>query len=441
MHTASMVPVRADRPVVRSILLIAAGAVLGPVASAVTLEASGDIGIGRTDNISRSATDERSETIRSVGAQFTVLEQTRRLDADVTGDLAWMDYANDTYSDELIGSASGRVRLGLIGDHLDWVIEDRFGQVREDLFSAASPENRENVNNFSTGPDLRLSLGRVTSLLASARYTRVNYERSQADSERFGGTLAAERMLSSSARASLNVSAERIEPQDSGIDAQYKRTAAYARYALTGRRTSASFDVGANRVRGGGVGGTGLLVRLDIGRQIGTYSRLQFNVGQEYTDSGSELGLRAGQPVTPQPGSDVVVQSSQPYTSRFARLGWDITGRRTTIGLSGGWTEQDREGGESTLNQQEVTVGLRATRQLGARTDIRAGVQYEMHDYEQAGLDNDDLAYSLALTWNFARRAGLTLEGEHSRFGSDLLPTASETRYWLRLRYGERGSR
>lgn len=424
----------------RRIALLLASACAASAASAATVHISGELGVGRTDNISRSSVNERSETIRSLGVQFSVLEETRRLNADLVGDLAWMDYANDTYSDELIGSASGRVRLGLISDRLDWVLENRFGQIREDLFSAASPENRENVNNFSTGPDLRLALGSVTSLLAGARYTRIDYERSQADSERLGGNVAAERLLSSAARASVNVSAERIKPQNSAIDVDYKRTAAYVRYAITGLRTSASLDLGANRVRGGGTGGTGLLVRFDVGRQVGAYSRLHFSAGQEYTDSGSELGLRAGQPITQMPGSDAVAQSSQPYTNRFARVGWDITGRRTTISLTGSWSDQDREGA-ATLNQQEVTVGLGATRSLGSRTEARARIQYELHDYDLPSRDNDEMTYSLGVTWNLARRVGLTFEGEHSSFGSDALPTVRETRYWLRLRYGERGSR
>lgn len=413
-------------------------AILCSPAIAADIQMGVDLGVGRSDNIARTSTDERSETIRSVGLEMAVVEQTRRMDANLAADLSWLDYASDVYSDELSGSATGRIDLSLITNRLHWIIEDRFGQVRQDLFSAPSPDNRENVNHFSTGPDLQLGLGANSRLGLGGRYTLVNYEHTQTDTRRLSAYLAASRELSSSARVSVNLSGDQIEARGSSVEADYDRSSAFLQYAVTGRRTELSLDVGGNRVKGTGLEGSGLLLRVDLSRQLGDRSRLSVRVGQEYTDSGESLGVQAGEIPVPVPGTGTVEQSSQPYTDRYVRLGWDITGRLTTIDFSANWSDQDYDDAVAP-SAKRFSMGMGATRVLGQRTDIAARVRHELHDYSAPLADNDETVYGLALTWRAGRKLGFQLEAEHSDFsaGSESM---NETRYWARVRYGERTS-
>lgn len=409
-------------------------------AGAASIEVEGNAGIGRSDNIARTPDNERSATIRSVGVRFSALEQRRRLDADLIGDLSLLDYAGHLYPAEVIGSAAGRLRFGLIEDRLHWVVEDHFGQTRQDLFSAPSPANRENVNFFSTGPDLRLALGSANSLLLGGRYTRVDYEHGPADSERFGGWLALERMLSSTARASVNVSTERIEPRGAALTPAYDRSAAYARYALTGRRTSFSLDAGGNRVSGDGSGESGLLLRVELGRDVGGLSRLTLRAGHELTDSGASLGPSGEQLAMPSLETGSVIQTSQPYTSRYVGADWRITGRRTTLGFSATWSDEDYAGAGAT-DLRRVAFGASLERTLGARTSARLGVLHNRNDFKAAGGVTEDTTYSAALSWAAGRRLGVEVAGDYYGYSSELLADAHEVRYWLRLRYGNRISR
>jgi hypothetical protein len=440
MGSTDQVPMPKNGEVAGHVVTLLASVCAAATAGAADIQVAAELGIGRTDNIGRATVDERSETIRSLGLQFSVLEQTRRVDTDLIGDLSWLDYASDAYSGELVGTAAGRLRLELIDNRLSWQIEDRFGQVRQDLFSAPNPDNRENINHFSTGPDLRLSLGRMTALLLGGRYTLVNYETTDADTKRLSAYLAASRELSSTARVSLNVSGEQVQPQGAGIDADYDRTAAFLRYEITGQRTSIGIDAGANQVKGSGIDGSGLLLRFDLTRRIGNRSQLQFRAGHEYTDSGASMGLEAGALPLPGSGTSTIAHSAAPYTDRYVQLGWSIEGRRTNINLSGRWSDQDYDdAGSPDVKRASMEIG--ATRRLGRRTEIRAQVRHELHDYPATGLDNDETIYNLRFAWDFGRRFGLTIAGEHSRFGAGNGPSADETRYWLRLRYGQWVSR
>lgn len=417
--------------------LVVLAVAMFPAAALAEVQVAAEVGVGRTDNLGRTVTDQRSETIGSLGLQFRVAEQRRRLNADVQGDLSWLDYADSDYSDEMIGNAAARVSLQLVPGRLQWVAEDRFGQERRDLFSVPSPGNRENVNSFVTGPDLRLGLGASTELLLGARYALVDYEHSAADMRRLSASLGVARELSSSARLSGNVSGEKIEARRDNPGADFDRSAAYLRYALTGRRTTIAVDAGANRVEGGGVEGTGALVRLALTRQHGR-SAFSFSVGQEYTDAGSSLGLDAGS--LDLPGTVAAEQSTRPFTDRYIRAGWEITGLRTRIDLGAEWSDQDYED-PAAIDARRASLALGASRRLGPRTSLAARVRHELHDYDLAAADNHETVYSLSFDWDFGRRLGMQIEGEHSVFDSDLTPAISETRYWLRLRYGAQVAR
>src|SRR5690606_20595070 len=135
------------------------------VASATTAEFETELGVGRSTNFARSAITPQDATLKSAGLRFSLLEDTRRVDADLVGDVSLIDYNGSRYSSEVTGSVAGRLGVTLIDDRLRWVVEDSFGQARQDLFTVPTPDNREQVNYFSTGPDVRIGLGAHSTAL------------------------------------------------------------------------------------------------------------------------------------------------------------------------------------------------------------------------------------------------------------------------------------
>jgi hypothetical protein len=409
-------------------------------AMAASLEVEGDVGVGWTDNLARTSEGGSSEMMQTIGLQFSGVQETRRLNASVNGNLSWMHYSGNTFDSELLGSAAGRLSLDLVEDRLKWTMEDSFGQTRLDLFSVPSPDNRENVNHFSTGPDLQMGLGSANMrLLASGRYSVVDYETGMGDSQTIGGQVGLERLLSSEARLSFNATHERVDPKGAAILPSYDRSGAYVRYALMGARTSLSMDVGSNQVKGGSMKHSGMLLRVELGREAGSRSRFSLSAGQQLTDSGNNLRQQVNVPL-PAAGQDTsdLVQSAQPYTSRYLEAGWSISGARTTLDINAGWSEENHVD-SSEFDRQRQTLGLRATRRVGVRTELVAGAVFNHSGYSAATGDNDELVTNAALRWSVGPRVRLEVSGEHMRYSSDLPASDSnETRFWLRLRYGDR---
>jgi hypothetical protein len=437
MHMELMASPRAHRAAARltAIALATGGAC---VSHAATIELEGSVGVGYSDNITRAESNKESATIGSLGLQFDIAEQTRRLEGVLTGDLEWLNYSGDAFSSEVIGNAAGRASLSLIEERLSWTLEDSFGQTRRDMFSAPSPGNRELVNFLATGPDLRLPIGNVTDLRLEGRYTRVDYEHSPADSQRYGATIALDRELSSTTRASLNASHQRIDPRNADLLPEYDRSSAFLRYAITGARSSISFDAGADRVEGDGLDTSGALLRLELSRQLGVYSRITARLGNEITDPGAAFGQQGVSPVpTGTPGTDALMQDVLPYTNRYVELGWSAEGLLTSLGVWASVSDEDYKQAGA-FDRRRYSVDLRGSRDVAPRTSVSAGVNYQRYAFDAPlAPDNEDITYHLGVDWSVNPRLGLKFSAERSQYSSNSGEDfGDEMRFWLRLTYG-----
>jgi len=416
--------------------LIVIAALAAPLAAAAEAQFAVDVGVGSSNNIERTAGGGRDETIGSAGAQFTVQHESRRLYANIDGDLAWFDYSGSAYDSELVGTVNAATRVGLVQDRLSWSLDDSFGQTRRDLFTAPSPLNRENVNYASTGPDLQLHLDDDFTLLARGRYGLLSYEDSPLDSSRKSGALGVQHELASTATVSVNVSREHIEPHGGAVFDSYDRDEVYVDYAAKGARTALSLDAGASRVDQGGDSAGSALLRLTFTRKIGDWSSLTARLGREQTDAAGTLQA-GGQPPPASLDTQSLSQVSEPYTSNYVDLAWSITGRVTSLGFGASWADENYRGA-SLQDRRRTDFNATATRALGPRVSGRASLQFSHYNYLRVAGDNDSRAADLGLSWRFGRRLSAEISGSYYRYTSDtVIGHATEERYWLRLRYGD----
>ena len=92
--------------------------------------------------------------------------------------------------------------------------QTRYGQTTKNQFAPSTPDNRENVNYLSTGPDFTLSLGSRNKLLLNGRFADVSYEDSELGNQRVRGALALRRDLSDATNVSINVTTEQVSFDD-----------------------------------------------------------------------------------------------------------------------------------------------------------------------------------------------------------------------------------
>jgi Surface lipoprotein assembly modifier len=335
----------------------------------LTLTYGVDVGVAETDNVNLTPTDKVSQTIAQTDVDFSVKEQSRRLDLDAKGNFSYLDYLQNAYGNQLIGRFDGTAYIALIPERLTWMVQDDFGQSALDAFTPTTPTNLENVNYFSTGPDLALRLSGTTFMNISARYARSTYETSPFNSNRLFGGLAWGLDLSARSTVSLNANIERVMFENTVVNTDFDRTNAFVRYSLEGARTELTADAGGTDINQDGATTSGPLGRIQLSRKMSAAATLTLTLGHQLTDASTSFSnLQSG--AIGVVGTTPPAQSSENYTSNYATVGWQYVRNRTTIGLSGHW-EKDTYGEQPSLDYTrggvEINLQRRLTRSLTAQ--------------------------------------------------------------------------
>jgi hypothetical protein len=432
---------KSDRMPARAGVSCAAAVALALNAAAQSAHAANvdyqvDVGAGYSDNIGRTATAEQDETIATAGLQFSLDERTSRLTADVIGDFAYYEYLDDTFDSEVTGNLAGTARFAFVPERFEWVVADNFGQVLSDPFSPATPDNRENINVFTTGPDFSIGLGPQMRAHLGARYALTTYEDRPFDSDIVSGELGLTRLLSSSSSISLQGQAQSVEYDQAALNADYDQRDVFVRYDATGARTHLKVDLGYTEVKpDSGESEDGLLLRLDVARRLSPSSTATLSAGREFSNSGTAfsgiqgaggIGLEAA------PG----LQTAQPFTNTRVALGYDFSRNRTGFNLAAGWFDQSYDDA-SALDQTLTTLSAQVRRDLSSRASVTVRGLYARAEFNQSGGDYDELNAGVNFTLRMSSVTSLALVYDHwDRSGNTLSSDYDENRFWLLFAYG-----
>lgn len=393
---------------------------------------------GNSDNIRRTDADPIDETFLGAGLRFSFDKDSTRLHADVVGDLAYMEYLDNTFDSEVIGNVAATGRFAFIPERFEWVLSDNFGQVLQDPFAPSTPDNRENINYLSTGPDFTLAFGSQTRLRLGARYGLVTYQDSPLDSENTSGELALIRVLSGASSMGLHVTAARVKYKEEfgGLNADYDQRESFLRYEATGARTRVSADAGYTEIERNALEGkqNGPLFRLEIVRRLSASSTGTLAGGREFANSGDAFaqGQSTGDiSLGTAPGQQTV----QPFTRDYATLGWDFARARTGLSLLGSWEDHSYKNNRL-LDQTMATVGALIRRELSSNTQLQVHGNWSQGEFEVAA-GYVDVNAGVAFVWRLSQHLSLSARYDHYTRNSEAIGgDYDENRYLLSIRYG-----
>jgi hypothetical protein len=421
------------------ISIIPAAAVFLFAAGASAQETTFSISAGAThsDNIGRTAANEVSDTIAEAGLQFGLVRE-GRLDTDVAVNLRYLTYLDDTFDDELVGGLSGALSYAFVPDRFMWVIEDEFGQSFIDPRDIETPANRQDLNVFSTGPTIVLPLGSRTELSVSGRWTDVNYEESDFDSERLAGLVALSRAMSDTSSLSLNLSSQQVEFDATGPNSDYDLHSAFLRYQARGARTTLDISGGMTSLDGSGPSSDGPLFDVMLTREVGTRSSFSLNAGTRFYDAAESFVRDRGlQDIVT--GNEDAVPAGDPFQQDYATVRWTLSGARTTLELSADWRDEEREV-NAAFDRETLGFGVDLSRRIGPRTTASLSGRHNSDDFSASGVDFDEWSAGLGLDWRLSGTIALGVRADHFDGSGDTslgtgLRDFDENRYTLRLTY------
>jgi hypothetical protein len=390
------------------------------------------IGAIHSDNIARQPVNADEGTIGSAGLVLGYFKERRRLLADIDVNAQYQRYMDDEFEEELVGGLNGTVIVGLVPGRFEWVTRDNFGQLRRSPFAADTPENRENFNYFTTGPDVTMLLPGNAAVRVSGRYSTVEYEISSQDARRLGGTVAWIRGLGSPRSLSLQAGTERVDFDDVNFAGGYDRHFAFVRYEARGARTQLSADAGFGMVAEAGETDDGVLLQLDLRRQLSPASTLNVRAGTRFSDAGDlfrytqESGGVTLDSIPAPAASDV-------FENRFLALNWDFSRNRTGFGVrvEGADEAYDKAPG---LDRKRFGYHAYFSRQLTPVTGMRLFAGHVNEEFDVSGFELDDLRLGADLNRRMGRAFQWRLQYEYiDRDATSALNTYRENRVSLFL--------
>jgi hypothetical protein len=388
-------------------LSLLAAVIYSANSNSADIGAAFSLGVGYTDNINLDVVDGVDETIASSGIALSFIEVTRKIDADVRGNLDYYNYLEDTNDNEVVAALDGLIDIELVQDRLQWLIQENYGRTTFDPFMPARPENMENLNFLTTGPTIILYQGTRNDSGIDLRYSRLDYETRPFDNERQSALFWIRREVRRDHWLSINADAERIEFDNDGLTPDYKRRSAYLRYEGTLGRNLLDISAGYTEQEILSDTGDGILLNASWTHQFSTLSQFTLNAGRQFADQGNVF--RYQQDITRDLDSvGDLTENGSPFRMDNIDLLYSLAGERTTLAFTVGVSEQRYETqGEN--DRDDARIELFALRDLTRSLYSSIDVRFQRREFPNIARDDDTLSASLTFGYRFSAAIDLSL--------------------------------
>jgi hypothetical protein len=374
--------------------------------SRAELDAVTGVRASASDNVNLEANDPDSDVLLAPFVELEWLRESPDLDASADADLSYVTYLDDTNEDRVVGSASVVGDWHIVPERLNLHVENRFGQSRRDELATPSPDNTEDVNIFSIGPDVMFDLSSVDEVTFSARYGQSYYE-DEADTERVGGGVRLSHEFSSITRGAISLRRQEVEytepAQQADVDIEdYTIDEAGVGLERLLPRGRTDLTVGQRRLEE--ADGETLeepFARLSLAYEAGPRTRLRLDAehglsggaGRVLGDTGASIELPDG---TGGLANEIAVESDLRASLERGR-------ERTSYRIGVRARELDFEDpGE--VDQERVGATLTATYPVSALIEARGRLAFTRTDYVARDRTDDIAVVRARLRYLLTRR-------------------------------------
>jgi hypothetical protein len=414
-------------------------------------------GLGQTDNVALTATDQHAQTMVSIGTAVDFARQGSFFNGSLKGEVDYLDYLQHYYRGQFNGRLDGDASWWLVEDRFKWVLQDQYGNAQVDALTAPNRNNIQSVNIFSTGPDFIMRPTETFYARLGARYQASDWATSPYNSQRLLGMASVGEDLSVASSVSLNADFTSIRFQDpTVVNPDYQRRKYYLRYDARGMRTNLALDLGYAEANDTGEYKGKPLAQLLLSRDLTPRQSAFISAGQQLTDAADAFsGLTSGAAgytiLAPAAGS------GGNYLSQYASAGWQYKATRTTFAVTGRWDRETytleatpqqladyvAQGLPAPLNVERWTVEGRVVRDLTPVIAADVHVSYTHEDYWTIGNQDHFIFAGIAATYLATSRLEYRLRYDYNTRHAQSVPTDatrvvpnySENTIWLTVAY------
>jgi hypothetical protein len=392
--------------------------------------------LARTDNIDRTENDGRSERILSATIGGQAGQAYRDLERRLGWDVAAISYLDDTFDDEVVASLDGAADFALVERRLSWHVEDQLGLQSMNVFGPSTPESREHVNYFTTGPELELPIASSVAFVAQVHLGDVWYEEQPLGNSRTSRQIGFDFGFGPRRSLGLFTSRQDYRFDDELLNPNYERRQTFLQFDTTRRRGTLRAAAGTSELHGLGDPQDGFMAEVDWQRTVSEYGTFGFFLQRGFSDAGESFQLNqsiGGGTAT----SRYVAGVSNPMERSHAAVRFAVTKPRTSSSISYTFTREDYVGLDDALNRDVPFLDLSFSRAFSPRLRLEIRGSYS----EQQSIDTDtqdrERRVILGLAWTLGRRADVSFQVARFERSSSILGSAyEENRAFVTFSYG-----
>ncbi|MBA3930121.1 MAG: hypothetical protein C0521_11110 [Xanthomonas sp.] len=397
-----------------TLIATAIAATLPITAHAVRIGYTLDTGIERNDNVTLSETAQVEQDIFRAGLGFAITQESSTVQARVSGRLDHRRY-EDIYASATERMLNGRFNWMVVPDRLGLVVEDSYGVQTIDRFEPDSPNNRQQINVLSLGPDFHFNVGGTLRGRAELRFINSNAEVTQDfNSDRIAAALRMVKDLDATSALSFNLQMQDVDFDNNRFARDHKRYEGYASYTSRLNRLDLLLDAGYARLDyDDGQSRNNPLLRAEVGWRMSERSRFRVNAANQFSDAATNAltaiaGAPPGIPGSVLTGRSTITPSA--YEQRSAIIGYEYTGVRTTYSIFGNTQKIDYVDPGSS-NQESRGFATQLSYRLRPSLTIRGAASRDRTEAAPpvSRIEHNRL-YSLGLEKQWSRRWSSSLQ-------------------------------
>jgi len=250
----------------------------------------------QSDNIARTRSNEQTELITRLYGLYSLVETGPYFDANVLLQATYTDYQqNVVYQDQTDYQGGVNLLWRVVPGRIKMNLQDYYRQAQIVNNQNDTPDNIQDTNVLSVGPDIIFGVPTTNSIEVSGRYIRNTYEILDTDNTQYLSTIA----LVHKSSPVISYSA-RLERRDINYDNERLVDAQIYNWLLQTDRTepTGTFSLAAGYTetkRKGLETLTGTLARLAISRQVNATTVMNLSYLAQYSDAGQDLLGNAAQ--------------------------------------------------------------------------------------------------------------------------------------------------
>jgi hypothetical protein len=395
--------------------------------SATEIDYSLGVIVSKIDNLNLAPGPTQGEISESISATTTIVENTANLMANINASMQAVSYRNNQASDENIGGLVANVLWTISPSRYEWFFADTYAQTLINSRESNTPNNRQNTNAFSTGPNLIFRINSRNNFNLEARAETISFEGAtgvvDTDNERLEFTTSWDYQLQAGSTLSLNYVVEAVDFEDETANSNFGRNDLF--FGLNYRRGVNTFDtqIGVTRVDNQGSADVSeRRFRLSMLNARTRTSTVQLEVVRNLTDTSSEL-------LSQLPGAEVVgaaeTSTSDIFLDKTSRFIYNKTLMSGSLNLNIYRTTNEYQQ-QKDLNQTQKAALLTGLWNVQRASQLSFTAQYTntVFNNDVALREDDDYLYTLLYTYSARRNVSVSLEAtSQKRVSEDLTLT------------------